>query len=50
MRTLQSFLFSACNDGKIRGVNTGGWLLLEPWITPRFFESLDATDGNHVNQ
>ena len=27
-----------CGDGKIRGVNLGGWLLLEPWISPRFFE------------
>merc|ERR1711892_1161112 len=36
----------ACNDGKIRGVNAGGWLLLEPWVTPKFFESLDANDGN----
>jgi len=35
-----------CNDGKIRGVNAGGWLLLEPWITPNFFEDLDASDGN----
>ena len=39
---------SGCNDGKIRGVNAGGWLLLEPWITPRFFENLDAADGNQV--
>ncbi|KAJ9060069.1 hypothetical protein DSO57_1034839 [Entomophthora muscae] len=23
---------------KIRGVNLGGWLVLEPWITPSFFE------------
>ncbi|RDB26208.1 Glucan 1,3-beta-glucosidase [Hypsizygus marmoreus] len=26
------------ND-KIRGVNLGGWLVLEPWITPSVFES-----------
>ncbi|KAK7752601.1 hypothetical protein SLS62_005370 [Diatrype stigma] len=24
---------------KIRGVNLGGWLLLEPWITPSIFEA-----------
>ncbi|TFK40345.1 glycoside hydrolase family 5 protein [Crucibulum laeve] len=24
---------------KIRGVNLGGWLVLEPWITPSFFEN-----------
>ena len=26
-------------EGKIRGVNLGGWLLLEPWITPSVFET-----------
>jgi len=30
-----------CNDGKIRGVNAGGWLLLEPWITPYLFEEVN---------
>ena len=44
-----NFNLSACNDGKIRGVNAGGWLLLEPWVTPKFFESLDANDGNQVS-
>ena len=29
-----------CQDGKIRGVNAGGWLLLEPWITPKLFEEV----------
>lgn len=24
---------------KIRGVNTGGWFVLEPWITPSIFEN-----------
>ena len=24
----------------VRGVNLGGWLVLEPWITPRFFEQV----------
>ncbi|KAJ5179509.1 Glycoside hydrolase superfamily [Penicillium capsulatum] len=24
---------------KVRGVNIGGWLVLEPWITPSIFES-----------
>ena len=27
-----------CNS-KIRGVNLGGWLVLEPWITPKIFEN-----------
>ncbi|KIY44033.1 glycoside hydrolase [Fistulina hepatica ATCC 64428] len=25
----------------VRAVNIGGWLVLEPWITPSFFESLN---------
>jgi glucan 1,3-beta-glucosidase len=29
---------------KIRGVNLGGWLVLEKWMTPSMFEGLDATD------
>lgn len=29
----------------IRGVNLGGWLLLEPFITPSFFEKYDASMG-----
>lgn len=30
--------------GKLRGVNLGGWLVLEKWITPSLFEGLKATD------
>lgn len=30
--------------GKIIGVNLGGWLVLERWITPGLFEGLDAQD------
>lgn len=26
---------------KIRGVNIGGWLLLEPWITPSIFDNVN---------
>lgn len=29
---------------KLRGVNLGGWLLLEKWITPSVFEGLQAED------
>ncbi|PSN66662.1 glycoside hydrolase [Corynespora cassiicola Philippines] len=29
---------------KIRGVNIGGWLVLEPWITPSVFEGLGRQD------
>ena len=32
----------SCDDGIIRGVNLGGWLLLEPWITPVFFEEANV--------
>ncbi|KAL1697062.1 glycoside hydrolase family 5 protein [Schizophyllum commune] len=28
----------------IRGVNLGGWLVLEPWITPSFFEETGNDD------
>jgi len=34
-------------DTKVRGVNLGGWLVLEPWITPSIFE---ATPGNVVDE
>lgn len=30
---------------KIRGVNLGGWLVLEPWIVPSLFEQFAVTDG-----
>ena len=31
---------------KVRGVNLGGWFVLEPWITPSLFE---ATPDNVVD-
>jgi len=34
------------NDNKVRGVNLGGWLVLEPWITPSIFEQW--ADGGSV--
>ncbi|KAL4810746.1 glycoside hydrolase superfamily [Aspergillus unguis] len=34
---------ASANAGLIRGVNLGGWLVLEPWITPHLFD--DAGDG-----
>lgn len=37
--------FNFGND-KVRGVNLGGWLVLEPWITPSVFED---TPGNVVD-
>jgi glucan 1,3-beta-glucosidase len=29
---------------KIRGVNLGGWLVLEKWMTPSLFDGMQATD------
>jgi glucan 1,3-beta-glucosidase len=34
--------FDYANE-KVRGVNLGGWLVLEPWITPSIFDQ--AGDG-----
>ena len=34
-----------CGDGKIRGVNLGGWLVLEPWITPVLFEEVNTGEN-----
>ncbi|KAH6035944.1 hypothetical protein HBI82_024640 [Parastagonospora nodorum] len=31
-------------EQKVRGVNAGGWLVLEPWITPSVFEGNAAKD------
>ena len=41
-----------CGDGKARGVNLGGWLLLEPWITPVIFEEVNvgANEGLIVDE
>lgn len=33
---------------KIRGVNLGGWLVLEPWITPSIFQKYPATGAGAV--
>ncbi|KAK4995410.1 hypothetical protein LTR28_000533, partial [Elasticomyces elasticus] len=35
------------NGEKVRGVNLGGWFVLEPWITPSIFE---ATPDNVVDE
>ena len=28
------------NGDKVRGVNLGGWLVIEPWITPSLFDEV----------
>lgn len=33
---------------EIRGVNLGGWLVLEKWIAPQVFEGMDAEDEYHL--
>ncbi|CZT46812.1 probable EXG1 Exo-beta-1,3-glucanase (I/II), major isoform [Rhynchosporium secalis] len=30
---------------KVRGLNLGGWLVLEPWITPSIFKNVDQSLG-----
>jgi glucan 1,3-beta-glucosidase len=35
---------SANESIRLRGVNLGGWLVLEKWMTPSLFEGLTATD------
>lgn len=34
----------------LRGVNFGGWLVLERWMTPRVFEGIDARDHYELMQ
>jgi len=36
---------AGCGDGVVRGVNLGGWLVLEPWITPKFFEEVNVGEN-----
>jgi glucan 1,3-beta-glucosidase len=40
---MRAVLAAAAFGDTIRGVNLGGWLVLEPWITPKFFEK--ANEG-----
>ncbi|OWM82176.1 hypothetical protein CDL15_Pgr001750 [Punica granatum] len=38
-------------DGKVRGVNLGGWLVVEGWIKPSLFDNIpngDMLDGTQV--
>ncbi|KAH8596733.1 glycoside hydrolase family 5 protein [Bisporella sp. PMI_857] len=35
----------AFGSEKVRGLNIGGWLVLEPWITPSIFRSVDQSLG-----
>jgi len=35
---------------KVRGVNLGGWFVLEPWITPSLFEGTEAVDEYTLTQ
>jgi len=40
---MRAVLAAAAFGDTLRGVNLGGWLVLEPWITPFFFEK--ANEG-----
>jgi len=37
-------LHSLMKPARLHGVNLGGWLVLEKWMTPSLFAGLDATD------
>ncbi len=37
-------IFENKSAKKLRGVNLGGWLVIEKWMTPSLFEGLQATD------
>ena len=39
------------NGQKVKGVNLGGWFVLEPWITPSLFEDEpeDVIDGKNLS-
>lgn len=41
---LSSPLAQPKHPDHLRGVNLGGWLVLEKWMTPSLFEGLEATD------
>lgn len=34
----------AWGSERVKGVNIGGWLVLEPWITPSLFDNLGRSD------
>lgn len=35
-------------QGVIRGVNLGGWLVTEPWMTPSLYSSTNTEDEWHL--
>ena len=37
-----------CVNCETRGVNAGGWPLLEPWITPYLFQEVNY--GEHMDK
>lgn len=37
-------IMDSMENVKLKGVNLGGWLVLERWITPNFFNGTDASD------
>ncbi|KAH9845407.1 glycoside hydrolase family 5 protein [Teratosphaeria destructans] len=43
-----ALLFSPTASAVTRGVNLGGWLVTEPWLTPSIFNSTGAVDEWHL--
>ena len=41
---MKNEIFNNKSGKKLRGVNLGGWLVLEKWMTPSLFEGLQARD------
>lgn len=35
-------------NNKVRGVNLGGWFVLEPWITPSIFEAVSGVKDEYT--
>lgn len=53
-RRYYNYNFKSCGDEPVRGVNLGGWLVLEPYITPSIFEKFRVSgvcdDGIPVDE
>lgn len=41
-------LFAAGANAIVRGVNLGGWLVTEPWMTPSLFNATATVDEWHL--
>ena len=48
--TFLCYTMSMTQNTCLRGVNLGGWLVLEKWMTPAFFADSDAVDEHTFMQ